>query len=110
MADVFTLYYPDGRIEMRDEPVAKKGAVWTRGAYAPPTYPSPLSVRVGESGVKVWMVIEWWEFAERDAERLLGQYASMLTHDDILAAVWYYDHNIANKDTIDQRIREEQMA
>lgn len=110
MADVFTLYFPDGRSEVVDGTVPRIGTVWTRGEYRHPTYPSVLNARVGEAGIKVWMVIEWWEFAGRDEQRLLEQYGTILTREDVLAALWYYEQNTYTKSEIDRRIREEQMA
>lgn len=101
---VFTYYYPDGRIETRPEPVSGQGTVWIRGAYSPPVFPSPLSVRVGDSGVRVWMVIGWLKECRWDDDAVLSQYKGMLHPDDLVAAKWYYSRYAPE---IDEKLREE---
>jgi uncharacterized protein (DUF433 family) len=107
MAQVFTYYRPDGRSEVRTQPegpLPGSGEVWVRGRYAPPDSPSPLDVRVGKSGINVWMVIQWLKLSDDDRGLLLRRYGNVLTEEDVQSAVWFYDRYRA---PIDQRIDEE---
>ena len=101
----YTYYYPDGKVEIvKDAPLAGRGKAWVLGAYKPPDYPSPLNVRVGDAGIKVWMVINWLKLCSADRQLLLERYGQVLEPEDIDAAVWYYREN---EEAIDRRIAEE---
>jgi uncharacterized protein (DUF433 family) len=104
MREVFTYYSPDREPEIRPGPLDGKGKAWVRGTYKPPDYPSPLNVRVGDAGIKVWMVIEWLRLCDLDEEVLLGRYGQILTKDDAKAARWFYEDN---RDIIDRRVAED---
>jgi uncharacterized protein (DUF433 family) len=100
----YTYYYPDGKVEIvKDAPLAGRGKAWVLGAYNPPVYPSPLNVRVGDAGIKVWMVISWLQLSDDNVEALLERYGHVLTPGDIEAARWYYEKN---KDLIDRELRD----
>lgn len=110
MAQVFTYFYPDGSSQIRTQPkgpLAGPGDVWTRGAYTPPDYPSPVNVRVGKAGIKVWMVVEWLKLCDFNAEEVISRYGGVLHAKDIEAAKWFY---LANQGEIDRRIAEELEA
>lgn len=94
---------PEGRI-VEDAPLAGRGKAWVLGSYGHPVYPSPLNVRVGDAGVKVWMAINWLRLCDNDRKLLAERYGQMLTPEDIDAAIWYYEQN---RQAIDQRIAEE---
>jgi len=101
-----TYYTPDepsGRI-VKDAPLRGHGKAWTLEAYEHPTYPSPLNVRVGDAGIKVWMVILWLGLCDDDFEELERRYGNILTREDIEVAKWYYD---LHKEWIDPRLEEE---
>jgi uncharacterized protein (DUF433 family) len=101
----YTYYYPDGKVEIvKDEPLAGRGKAWVLGAYKPPVYPSPLNVRVGDAGIKVWMVINWLRLCDEDVDTLLKHYGQVLQRDDVEAARWYYSKS---RDVIDHKLTEE---
>lgn len=107
MAQAFTYFHQDGRSEVRTQPkgpLPQTGEVWVRGRYAAPDAPSPLDVRVGEAGIKVWMVIQWLTLSGRDVEALLKGYGDVLTREDVNSALWYYEQN---RQAIDTRVQEE---
>jgi len=104
MPQVYTYYYPDRPPEIRREPLNGKGEVWVRGAYTPPENPSPLNVRVGESGVKIWMVIQWLKLSDNDPDFLLRRYGDVVSEEDVHNAIWFYEKHRA---AMDQRIQEE---
>ena len=95
--------YPEGRV-FENEELAGDGKAWTLGSYKHPTYPSPLNVRVGKAGIKVWMVIQWLRLCDDDVDTLLERYPKTVTRDDVEAARWYYEEH---KDWIDRRLMEE---
>ena len=105
VGQTYTYYYPDGssRIAVNEE-LSALGAVWSTGKYVAPTQPSPVEVRVGNAGVKVWMVINWLQLSGNKMPALLERYGQMLQPDDVHAATWYYGRN---KEAIDERIQEE---
>ena len=90
-----------------DAPLTGRGKAWTLGAYRHPTYPSPLNVRVGSAGIKVWMVILWLRLCDDDFDEVERRYGSILQREDVDAAKWYYE---AHTESIDQRLREEEEA
>ena len=101
-----TYYSPDeptGRTIL-DAPLSGRGKVWTLGAYEHPTYPSPLNVRVGMAGIKVWMVIQWLNLCNNDLDEAMRRYGHVLEPEDVDVARWYYERH---KDWIDQRLEEE---
>ena len=101
----FTYYSIDGSVQIvEDAPLAGHGRAWVLGSYKPPFYPSPLNVRVGDAGIKVWMIIEWLQLCGWDEEMLIQRYGHALTPDDVKAAKWYYGNN---KESIDRRVAEE---
>jgi uncharacterized protein (DUF433 family) len=101
----YTYYYPDGSVKIvEDAPLAGRGKAWVLGAYNPPVYPSPLNVRVGDAGIKVWMVINWLRLCDEDVDTLLKHYGQVLQREDVEAAKWYYQQD---RETIDRRLREE---
>lgn len=95
--------HPQGE-GVENAPLAGHGKAWTLGAYRHPTYPSPLNVRVGDAGIKIWMAIEWLHRMNDDKERVLENYGHVLELADIEAAIWHYNKN---KEAIDQKITEE---
>ena len=102
----YTYYSPDqakGKV-IENAPLAGRGKAWTLGSYKHPVYPSPLNVRVGDAGIKVWMVINWLRLCDDDAEVLRTRYGNILEREDIEAAKWYYQQD---RETIDRRLREE---
>jgi uncharacterized protein (DUF433 family) len=101
----YTYYYPDGSVRIvKDAPLAGRGKAWVLGAYNPPVYPSPLNVRVGDAGIKVWMVINWLRLCDENVDTLLEHYGQVLQREDVEAAKWYYQQD---RETIDRRLREE---
>ena len=106
VSQTYTYYTPDqpeGEI-VENAPLAGRGKAWTLGAYLHPTYPSPLNVRVGNAGIKVWMVISWLRQADDDRELLLARHKQVLQAEDVDAALWQYKKS---RDAIDQEISEE---
>lgn len=104
-----TYYTPDeptGRI-VRDARLAGHGKAWTLGAYEHPTYPSPFNVRVGDAGIKVWMVILWLKLSDDDFNELVRRFGNALEPEDVETARWFYE---SNKQAIDQKLREEEEA
>lgn len=99
----YTREHPEGFVVV-DEPLAGHAKAWTLGAYKHPTYPSPANVRVGNAGIKVWMVIQWLKLSGGRVDEVRQRYAGMLEPEDIAAAKWYYARH---KDWIDQRLKEE---
>ena len=102
----YTYYSPDepkGKV-VEDAPLAGRGKAWTLGSYKHPVYPSPLNVRVGDAGIKVWMVINWLRLCDDNVETLLERYPDTVTLDDVAVARWYY---VKNKQAIDRRIAED---
>ncbi len=109
LRQTYTYYTPDeptGRI-VEDAPLAGRGKAWTLDAYRHPTYPSPLNVRVGDAGIKVWMVINWLQLCDDDVGTLLQRYPMTVTRDDVEAARWYYEKS---KHAIDRKLEEEAEA
>jgi hypothetical protein len=105
----YTYYTPEeptGRA-VRDAPLAGSGKAWTLGEYRHPTYPSPLNVRVGEAGIKVWMVILWLRLCDDNVNTLMERYPQVLQPEDVDAARWFYE---GHKEWIDQKLREEEEA
>jgi hypothetical protein len=100
--EVYTYYYPDGRVEIREGVLQPEGAAWIDGAYQPPLYPSALNVRVGK-GVKVATIIAYLQAAEGDVEAVLTQWHPDVTPDDIAIARWFYESNPLNKTEIDEK-------
>ncbi len=101
-----TYYTPDastGRI-VRDALLKGHGKAWTLGAYEHPTYPSPFNVRVGDAGIKVWMVILWLKLSDDDFDELVRRFGNALEPEDVEAARSFYERN---KQAIDQKIAEE---
>ena len=102
----YTYYSPEkpqGEV-VKDAELQGKGKAWTLGEYKHPTYPSPLNVRVGNAGIKVWMVIQWLELCDGDVAELQRRYPATLEQEDVEAARWYYD---GHREWIDQRLKEE---
>ena len=98
--------HPEGEA-VADAPLAGRGKAWTLGAYKHPTYPSPENVRVGDAGIKVWMVILWLQLSDNSVDTLRERYSQVLAPEDIDAAKWYYENQ---KEWIDHRLREEEEA
>ena len=106
ISQTYTYYsqrHPEGEI-VEDAPLAGRAKAWTLGAYKHPTYPSPLNVRVGDAGIKIWMVVSWLQQSDGDRELLLQRYGQVLEPEDVDAALWHYS---LNQDDIDQKISEE---
>jgi hypothetical protein len=104
-----TYYTPDepsGKV-VRDERLHGRGRVWTLGAYEHPTYPSPFSVRVGDAGIKVWMVVLWLKLCDDNFDELVKRYGNILEPKDVEVARWYYGEY---KQEIDQKLKEEEDA
>jgi uncharacterized protein (DUF433 family) len=100
----YTYYHPDGKVEIVEgRRLAGRGKAWVLGAYKPPVYPSPLNVRVGDAGIKVWMVINWLRLCDENVDTLLKHYGEVLQREDVEAARWYYKEN---KDLIDRELGE----
>ena len=102
----YTYYTPDephGKA-VPDAPLDGRGKAWVLGSYSHPTYPSPLNVRVGDAGIKVWMVIHWLRLCDDDFETLSERYGSILEREDTAAAKWFYENN---REAIDRRLEEE---
>ena len=78
---------------MEDAPLQGRGKAWTPGPYRHPVYPSPLNVRVGTAGIKVWMVINWLQSCGGDVDTLLKRHAGVLEREDVEVAKWYYEEN-----------------
>lgn len=90
----YTYYDLGGNARIiEDAPLAGSGIAWVEGAYEPPVYPSPLSVRVGDAGIKVWIVMKWLRFYEDDIDKVLTAYAQTLNREDVEAAIAYYQQN-----------------
>jgi uncharacterized protein (DUF433 family) len=107
MTQRFTYFKPDGTSEVRTQPGAPlpaTGDVYVRGAYEPPDYPSPLNVRVGKAGIKVWMIIQWLKLSGFEEDDVVARYGGALEHEDVQAALWFYR---LNQEEIDERIQEE---
>ncbi len=105
----YTYYTPEaphGEI-MVDDTLHGRGRVWTLGAYKHPTYPSPANVRVGDAGIKVWMIVQWLRLCDDDIDVLLRRYPDTVTREDVEVTLWYYERY---KDWIDQRLKEEAEA
>ena len=105
----YTYYSPEeptGRV-VEDAPLSGLGKVWTLGAYQHPTYPSPLNVRVGGAGIKVWMVINWLQLCGDNVDEVLHRYPGTLEREDVEAARWYYE---TYKSDIDERLAEENRS
>jgi uncharacterized protein (DUF433 family) len=110
MAQTFSYFRADGTVSVREQPggpLPQSGEVWARGRYDGDVHPSPLNVRVGSAGIKVWMVIHWLALSGGDFDELRQRYGSMLSPDDVAAAKWFY---AANKAEIDARIHQESEA
>lgn len=105
--EIFTYYYPNSEGEVSEGPLHGKGRAWVPGEYRHPDYPSPLIVRVGQAGVKVWMANQWLDLTRGDEHELRRRYGDILTHEDLEAARWYREQY---RDMIDERIREESRA
>jgi hypothetical protein len=107
--ETYTYYYPNPEGEVRQGPLQGEGRAWVPGEYRHPDYPSPLTVRVGEAGVKVWMLSQWLDLTHDDEAELQRRYGVhlRLTHRDIEAARWYREQY---REMIDERIREESRA
>ena len=99
----YTREEPTGKI-VEDAPLAGRGKAWTLGAYRHPTYPSPLNVRVGAAGIKVWMVINWLRLCDDRIDVLLQRYPQTVTSEDVEVARWFYEKH---KDWIDRKLEEE---
>lgn len=95
--------HPHGKV-VQGAPLAGRGKAWTLGSYVHPVYPSPSNVRVGNAGIKVWMVIDWLQRCGDDQEELLARYGHVLEPRDVDAALWYYQEN---REAIDREIAEE---
>ena len=105
VGETYTYYYPDGKVEtVKGGRLDGRGKAWVLGDYKPPVYPSPLNVRVGDAGIKVWMVINWLRLCDDNVDTLLKHYGQVLQREDIEAAKWYYQQD---KETIDRRLAEE---
>lgn len=100
----FTFLFRDRPPEIKRAPVERGGQIWARGAYEEPDVPSPLDVRVGNAGIKVWMVIQWLKASDHDQASLLRRYGEVLDANDVDNALWFYERNGA---VIDERIEEE---
>lgn len=106
MSETYTYYSPDephGKTVV-DAPLAGRGKAWALGEYKHPVYPSPLNVRVGDAGIKVWMIINWLREFANDKQRVLAQYGQVLEPEDLDTATWYYHEN---QEAIDKRLAEE---
>ena len=99
----YTYYEPDkpeGDV-VRNESLVGRGRAWTLGEYRHPTYPSPLNVRVGDAGIHVWMVINWFRLCNSDRSAVLSGYGQVLQPEDLDAALWFYS---MYKDEIDEKL------
>ena len=105
----YTYYTPEeptGRV-VKDAELKGTGRAWTLGEYGHPVYPSPLNVRVGNAGIKVWMVIYWLQLCNESYDELVRRYGHVLEPDDIDAARWFYERY---KPEIDERLEEEERS
>lgn len=108
VGQTYTYYQPDGGVNViRDAPLVGLGKAWVEGAYVPPVYPSPLNVRVGNSGIKVWIVIKWLRFYKGDVDKVLTSYAPTLNREDVDAALAYFK---GNEQAIEEKLRDESGA
>ena len=99
----YTYYFPDeprGRV-IKDAPLSGHGKAWTLGEYHHPAYPSPLNVRVGDSGISVSTVISWLRANDNDKSRVLEHYGQVLQSEDIDTAIWFYSRY---KEEIDAKL------
>jgi hypothetical protein len=104
--EAITYYSPEepaGRV-VKDAELQGTGRAWTLGEYHHPVYPSPLNVRVGDAGIKAWMVIRSLKAAQGDKERVLSHYGPSLQREDLDVAIWFYEQA---REAIDQRLSEE---
>jgi len=104
--ETYTYYTPDtpeGHA-VEDSPLKGRGKAWVRGSYRHPVYPSPLDVRVGDAGIKAWMVLNWLKECNENMDELLKRYGHVLTSEDVAAARWYYEQN---SDLIERELSEE---
>ena len=74
------------------------------GEYKHPVYPSPLNVRVGEAGVKVWTVIGWLHALGDQQGEVFARYGQILQPEDLDVALWFYDQN---RQLIDERLADQ---
>ena len=105
---IYTYYdpsYPEGKVVEGAAP-SRRGKAWTPGSYRHPVYPSPLEVRVGDAGLKVWMVIQLLRACNNDAEELVRRHRETVGHDDIQVAAWFYQNN---REAIDRKLEEERV-
>ena len=101
----YTYYTPEeptGRV-VKDAELQGKGRAWTLGEYGHPVYPSPLNVRVGDAGIRVWTVMQWLKSSRDDVEATLREYGQVLQREDIEAARWFYERF---KDEFEQELSE----
>ena len=92
---------------MKDAELQGKGKAWTLGEYRHPVYPSPLNVRVGHAGIKVWMAINWLRLCNDEYDELVRRFGRVLEPDDVAAARWFYEKY---KPEIDERLAEENQS
>ena len=105
VAETYTYYHPDGRIEVvEDAPLHGHGRAWARGKYVPPIFPGPLNVRVGEAGIHVWRAIQWLRSSNNRKDEVLARYGHVLHAEDLVAAISYYKKY---KDEIDEKLAED---
>jgi uncharacterized protein (DUF433 family) len=102
----YTYYTPDHPegVVVADAALDGLGKAWILGAYRHPDYPSPANVRVGNAGIKVWMVMNWLKLADGNVDEVRHRYPGVLEPEDVKAAQWYYERH---KDWIDHRLKEE---
>lgn len=105
--EIYTYYFPNAEGQVCTGPVKGAGRIWVYGDFTPPNYPSPTVVRVGDAGIKVWMVGQWLDLSGDDEAELARRYGDILKPEDIEAARWYRDKY---REEIDERIREESRA
>ena len=98
--------YPTGKV-IENEELRGHGKAWVLGSYKHPVYPSPLNVRVGDAGIKVWMVMLWLRLCDGDFDEVRRRYGDILQRKDVDAAEWFYENH---REWIDHRLREEEEA
>jgi len=86
------------------------GRVWVEGEYKPPVFPSALSVRVGEPGVKVVDVIRYLRAYDNDAEAVVKAWSPDLTVEDVKAALEFYALKDADRQEIDAYLSEHALS
>jgi hypothetical protein len=79
------------------------GRAWTVGEYPDLIRPSILNVGVGEGGVGILNIMSRLRLADGDIDQVVADYAPWITHDDVEAAIAYYN-DAPDRYEIDERL------